>query len=259
MTEHLDEGTLQALLDGELPPGELAAAEGHVATCAACAAGLEALEAVNRRAGLLLGLADVPAPTARAHNAFRAKRLGGGFGEARRALLRAAVLVLGLAGVAAATVPGVRHFIADAVLPAPAAPADALPDAPSEHAAAPAAEAAAPPAGFPPGVLVAPDDEGAVRVAFTDAGRGLRVHVTVTDEEQAEVTAAGRFRTGTGRIEVAGAGPGDAHVALPRGAREAVVEVKGRAYAVLEGGRLRAVAPTAEGSSDDELVFRVGP
>ncbi len=264
MKKHLDEGTLQALLDGELSAPDRAAAEAHLAACAECAAELRALGALEERLGALLGQADHPAPVAQAQMRFRSRRAAATQqrfgGEARRALLRAAALVLGLAGVAAASVPGspVRAWIEETVLPAeravqqPAAPAEAPTAAP---APAPVAEA-------PTGVSMRPRG-GAMRVVLTDAAPGLRVRARLVEGEHAEVFATGaargaRFRTSPGRIEVAGAGAGEVTVGLPRGASRASVSVNGRVvYEVKEGGEVRVTAPVADPASP-EIVFRVG-
>src|SRR5438034_8848163 len=66
---HVDEGTLHAYLDGELPPAEARGVEGHVAECAGCRDRLEEERALIARADELLGLA---APPDRATPPFRA-------------------------------------------------------------------------------------------------------------------------------------------------------------------------------------------
>jgi anti-sigma factor RsiW len=55
---HVDDGTLHAYLDGELPPAERAALEAHVALCAPCHAKLVDERALIDRAGTLLALAQ---------------------------------------------------------------------------------------------------------------------------------------------------------------------------------------------------------
>ncbi len=264
MKKHVDEGTLQALLDGELSAPDRQAAEAHLAACAECAAELRALSALEERLGALLGQADHPAPVAQAQMRFRARRAAAGQqrfgGEARRALLRAATLVLGLAGVAAASVPGspVRAWIEDAVLPAeraaqqPAAAAEAPP---------PAAAAPAPVAEAPTGVSMRPR-RGAMHVVLTDAAPGLLVRVRLVEDAEARVFATGeargaRFRVELGRIEIAGAGAGEVTVELPRGATTASVSANGDGYVVKEGGGLRKTAPAADPASP-EVAFRVG-
>jgi putative zinc finger protein len=260
VNKHLDEGLLQALLDGELPPEARAGAEAHLAACAACAQELKAQRAAVERAGALLELADVPAPVARAQLQFRGRRhrTARPLVEARRALLRAAALVVGLAGVAAAAVPGspVRAWVERVVDPAPRqhapAPPPALTGAPER---APRAESAL------AGVSIRPEG-GSVRVVLSGAAPELKVRARLSDGVRAAVTATGaaagaRFRTGPGRIEVVGAGAGEVTVELPRGARTAVVEVNGSVYVAKDGARLRVMAPTEE-PGGEELVFRVG-
>src|SRR5437867_949504 len=62
---HVDEGTLHAYLDGELPSAERAALEAHLAACATCRASLDEERALLERATTLLGSArpvERPAP-----------------------------------------------------------------------------------------------------------------------------------------------------------------------------------------------------
>lgn len=62
---HVDEGTLHAYLDGELPSGERAAVDAHLAQCAACRGALAEERALLERASALLGSArpvERPAP-----------------------------------------------------------------------------------------------------------------------------------------------------------------------------------------------------
>jgi len=62
---HVDEGTLHAYLDGELPSGERAALEAHLAGCATCRANLTEERALRERATAVLGSArpaERPAP-----------------------------------------------------------------------------------------------------------------------------------------------------------------------------------------------------
>ncbi|HEX2211632.1 MAG TPA: anti-sigma factor, partial [Longimicrobium sp.] len=98
---HLGEGTLQELLDGELPPGPRAEAEAHLASCAACAGELAELRGLTERTSALLGLVEAAPPVLAAQARFaRHRRSGGAMVQARRALPRAAALVLLLAGAA---------------------------------------------------------------------------------------------------------------------------------------------------------------
>src|SRR5207247_591504 len=65
---HVDDGTLHAYLDGELPQAEARGVEAHVAECAGCRDRLEEERALIARADELLGLA---APPDRATPPFR--------------------------------------------------------------------------------------------------------------------------------------------------------------------------------------------
>jgi anti-sigma factor RsiW len=255
---HLGEGTLQEMLDGELAPGARAEADAHLAACAECAGQLAELRGLNARTSALLGMVEAAPPMIAAQAAFaRRRRSGGALAEARRALPRAAVLVLALAGAAAAAVvPGspVREWVervaVDTPAPAPRIEQPALPPAPV--AEAPVA---------PKAISILPDG-GRVSVVVTGSSPELRVRARLSDEPQAQVTATGaavsaRFRTGPGRIEIVGAGPGEVVVDLPAGADAAFVEVNGRVVAAKEGGTLRSLAPRVAGSAA-EPVFRAG-
>lgn len=267
--KHLDEGALMALLDGEMPPGERAEAEAHLERCGECAALQAELTGIGARLSGALSLADVAAPVASAQMAVRRRAAEAQkprvhtFPVARKALLRAALLVLGVASVAAAAVPGspVREFLAGVFAPAEDKPTQpALPEAP---AAAPAPVAEAPAADVPTRALFVAPDRGSVRVVLSGAAKGLQVRTRLFDGESAEVYATGaaadaRFRVGAGRIDVVGAGAGEVRIALPRGATTAYVEVNGRVYAAKEGGRLKVIATPAADPSGDEAVFQVG-
>ncbi|HEX6913149.1 MAG TPA: zf-HC2 domain-containing protein [Longimicrobium sp.] len=255
---HLGEGTLQALLDGELAPGPRAQADAHLAACRDCAGQLAEMRGLNARTSALLGLVEAAPPVLAAQAQFARRRRGGGaLAQARRALPRAAVLVLAVAGAAAAAaVPGspVREWV-ERVAVQPRAQEPALP-APSP---APAAEA--PPAPAPKAISILPLN-GHVRIAVTGSSPELRVRARLSDAPQAQVTATGaavsaRFRMGPGRIEIMGAGPGELVVDLPVGAEAAFVEVDGRVLAAKEGGALRSLAPRVAGSAT-EPVFRAG-
>jgi anti-sigma factor RsiW len=255
---HPEEGTLLALLDGELHGPERARAESHLGTCAECAALLRDLKDVRTLFGGAVAKADVPAPAEWALHSVRRRQARRGSGvEVRRALLRAAVFVLAFGGVAYAAVPGspVRAWVSRIVAPAATpAPEPRLKPAP--------APVAVPVERAPAGVSIAPE-EGVVHVVLSGSGPDLRVRARVSDEARATVFATGeaagaRFRTGPGRVEVVGARAGEITVTLPRGARSAVVEADGRVLLSREGERVRVMAP-AVGRSGQEMVFRARP
>src|SRR4051812_28736408 len=62
---HLDEGTLHALLDGELELSEVSEIQMHLGTCVACGSRLQEVKQVLAEADRLVGAIDVPAGAAR--------------------------------------------------------------------------------------------------------------------------------------------------------------------------------------------------
>jgi Putative zinc-finger len=254
---HLGEGTLQEMLDGELPPGARAGVEAHLASCPACAGQLAELRGLTERTSALLGLVEAAPPVLAAQAAFaRQRRSGGALYHARRALPRAAVLVLAVAGAAAAAViPGspVREWVGALRVP------ERAPEAPVQQRA-PAPAPAEPEAA--PRVISILASEGKVRVVVSASSPELRVRARLVPGAKAQVTATGaattaHFRTGPGRIELVGAGPGEVVVTLPADAQAAFVEVNGRVVAAKEGDQLRSLAPRVAGSAA-EPVFRAG-
>jgi hypothetical protein len=251
---HADDAVLLAYLDGELDDIRRAAVGRHLAGCAACAAELEELRLSAGGLAAALAHADLPAPTDAARAAVARRRAApAGLRTARRALLRAALLVLGVAGAAAAAVPGspVRRWIERAVAPAPApAPAPPVRTAQPE----PAAEEA------PAAGVSFPVENARVRVVIRGAGPALRVRTRVSSGSTVEVSATGpaahaRFRTGPGRVEVVGAEAGEVLVVLPAAAADATVEVDGAVVLAREGGVLRFPGPRPD-STAAGLVFR---
>ncbi|HEX9107216.1 MAG TPA: zf-HC2 domain-containing protein, partial [Longimicrobiales bacterium] len=230
---HLSEGELQAFLDGQLAADERARVADHLADCAACQAELRQLKAAAvlftralAHTDLAPDLAGARSLTLRRGRPAPVIRLLGAQSPrarvVRRTFLRAAVLVLLVAGAASAAIPGsavrrllvnIWHQTTRLFGARPAAP----PPARVRFTPAPA------PAPVPPaGVSVLPD-EGQVRILVHDAAPGLRVHVRVLDTDRASVEAQGaastaRFRTGPGRIEVNGARSGDLQLGIPRSA-----------------------------------------
>jgi hypothetical protein len=179
---------------------------------------------------------------------------------------RAAVLLVGVAGIASATVPGspVRAWLGSvlggggetaATPAAPSSPADSAP------APVPATPPPVPP-GPEAGIAVLPD-AGGVRVVVVDAHPALRIRVRLTDAGRAEVRGRGAaadagFASGRGRITVTGARVGgELEVLLPRGARRASLTVDGRRYVTLDDGHLAVLVPAD--SSGAEIVFPARP
>lgn len=101
--QHLDEGTIHAWLDGELPAAERAAAEAHVAQCPECAAAVaEARGFIAASSRILTALDAVPGgvmPSAQAKAPVRRSMIP------RAWMAVAAVLVLGVGTVIATRSP----------------------------------------------------------------------------------------------------------------------------------------------------------
>jgi TonB family protein len=126
---HLDEGTIQAFLDDELPSGERAAAAAHLVACETCRRSHDELAGVASifATGIaVLDLAPPAAPTPGRGAERRLRRL-------TPSLARAAGLVLLLAAAAAAAAPGspVRQWLAGDPGPEPGPPAAETPAAPA--------------------------------------------------------------------------------------------------------------------------------
>lgn len=274
---------LRAFADGdEADGGRARRTAAHLRDCADCRALVTAFRA--RRDALRQATTLAPPP--RAWEGILARREAGeelllpagpvplavpqprtGTGGRAALLRRAAVLLVGVAGIASATVPGspVRAWLGavlggdgeTAAIPAPTPPPPASPAA---------AEATAPPppaaSGPEAGIAVLPS-AGEVRVVVVDAGPAPRIRVRLTDAGRAEVRGRGAaagagFASGRGRITVTGVGAGgELEVLLPRAAGRASLTVDGRRYVTLDAGNLTVLVPAD--SSGAEIVFPARP
>ena len=253
---HATEGTLLALVDGALAPAEHLALQGHVGQCTACSAELNRIRALSATFGNAVDFLDPPAPTQAAYASVlrrRARRWGM---ETRRMLARAAVLVLAVAGIASATIPGspVREWLVDRFGPQSISTHE-QPQAPAPEAPSAGAEPSA-------GIAIVPAG-GSVQVVLEGVNPALRVRVRLEDDELVDVRATGaasdaQFRTGPGGISVTGGGAGEIQVILPRSLGRATVLVDGKPYLIKEGGQIRVLAPAAD-SAGAEIVFPVRP
>lgn len=251
---HFTEGVLQAYLDDEVAADTRAQVAAHVSGCNACAARLQELRDLDTAfTAALQGVDVTPTPAgALAELRMRARRrpFASRWAASRTALARAAMLVLGITLVAAATVPGspVRGWLAKVWS---SVTADHEPVSPVTTQEAPAA-----PAEEPTRTGIAPDDQGRIRILLQSLATGSRVHVVLVDGERAAVEATGRFRTAAGLLEVTG-GSGEIRISLPRNVESATVEVDGRLYVTKEGADLRFLGPAAD-TVGAELIFRPG-
>lgn len=239
--DHVDDGTLQAYADGELPLPDRVAAERHLSECGECSSVLSHLTSASQLFSAAVAQMDRPAPVELAYARISPRRAPRLRNRSWRVAARAATLILGVATAAYAAVPGspIRTWLEEALgggrqsQGVPSAPTAPPVIAPDEGAMA-------------AGVSVLPAD-GIVRVVLVDAPAGLRIRARISDGERAEVFASGeaataRFQTGVGRIEVLQAGPGEVAVTLPLAATEATVTVNGRLYLYKEGDQLRLAA-----------------
>jgi anti-sigma factor RsiW len=229
---HIEEGILQAYLDDEVVAR--AELDSHLAQCTTCAAELDRLRAASELFASVIHAADTVASTPAAFAEVKAARRSTarqpGVTVPRVPLARAAMLLLGLAAAASATIPGspVRAWISEALR--------SVGGSQQEEVAAPAVQPvpapAIPNASGAAAVSIEPVD-GRVLVVLSGAAAQADVQVRIVQTERASVqvtdaAAQARFRTGAGRIEVIGIGSGNVMVEIPAAALEAVVEVDGR-------------------------------
>jgi hypothetical protein len=256
---HVDEGTLQAWMDGELSGVARAETEAHVASCPACAATAHTLRVLSARAHealMLLGDAPEATPVLAAgirHGArsgrLRVRAIPAG-------LLRAAAVVLIFGGVVAAAIPGspLRRWIESSLR-------DETPAVPTVDTTSPPPVVEAPPRIEPvqeTGASIQPAD-GILLIRLQDVGPDTEVMVRVVDENVAWARWSAsnievRQRSGAGRLEISNVGPGLMTILVPRSARSAIVEVDGSVWWTLENGRIRILGPQPE-RSGDEVVF----
>jgi hypothetical protein len=251
MNAHLSEGTLQRMLDGELAGPELGGVQQHLSGCPGCRAELRALEAAFATVALQVPLLDPHEVSLDlAHAAWRRRMRGEWKLHLRRQLPRAAIILLAVAGVASATVPGgplwrwlesLRHE-----QPAAVASTETVPTG------GPAA------AGFA-GVSIDPAD-GELTVVVERASRELRIRVRLADQPRMSVrgigdAAAAQFSMGRGRVNVAEVGAGELEVVIPRTANRATISVDGRRFLLKDGETVHVLVPAD--SAGAEIVFPV--
>jgi hypothetical protein len=272
---HATEGLLQAYLDGEIDSPAAAGLRDHLDGCAACATRLRELQGAVTQVHEALSLLAADAPLLRARAALAAARRDGvAVQRVRRpaaswrgvtrlgagSFARAAMLLLALAGAGAAAIPGspVRRALESTF-------ARFFGAAPVEPAMEPAADAPAAATGTP-GVVasrmgVLPSD-GRVRVLLHPPAGIVDVTVRLVDGPRAQVETAMtgegvRFRTGPGRIEVAGLAAGGVIVEIPRSAQAATVEVNGVVYVYKHGETLQ-LSGSAGQAGGEQVRFRTG-
>jgi hypothetical protein len=253
---HAAEGTLLEWLDGRLSSSEHSAVEGHLAQCATCTAELDRLQLLSATFSRAMELLDPPALTRAAYASVLRRRVRSWGPDTRRTLARAAVLVLAVAGIASATLPGspLRAWLEDRLGLGGNITASGA-HAPSTRPAPVAEPASA-------GIAILPLD-GSVRIVLNNANPALRVRVRLAEGEIVDVRAIGaaanaQFRTGPGRISISDAGAGEIQIALPHIVSHATVLVGTKPYLVKEGHQIRVLAPAAD-TAGAEIIFAVQP
>ncbi|MGQ0647683.1 MAG: zf-HC2 domain-containing protein, partial [Gemmatimonadaceae bacterium] len=218
---HPDDETLLRSAHGELPVGERAVVEGHLASCAACRGRISRMSDDEREVLGLLRELDAPGPVVTVDGVFaRAAR-----GRRLRFRMAAGIILAVTVAGAAAAMPGspIRRWVRETI-------ARLSDDAPARL---PAPAASQPTPAPMSGVAVAPGASFVIRVE-RPAGRGVVV-VSLTDDSAIVARAplgAATFTADVGRLVVT--------------LRDSVVEV------VLQIPR---VAPSVEVRAGGERVF----
>jgi len=263
---HADNGTLMALLDGELPDREQSAIELHLRACQTCAEDLAELSSLADEFSSAVALVDAPAPVLRARVALQpasgsATSIGRSprWRAVPRDLLKAAAIVLLLAGAASAAIPGspVRQLVDRAVrlirgesapvqVPATVAePAPGVPAAVREPSA--------------PVDASIPVSEGRARISIHSPAAAARITVRLVDADRVTVRwdsedEGVRFRTAPGSIDIYQVETALV-VEIPRTLDHATVEVDAIVYYLKDGSQASILGPGGE-VSGDEVVFQ---
>jgi len=261
---HRTDGELQAYLDAELHRDEAAVVAGHLMVCTDCRVRLGELrmagEEFRRTIQEVEALIDRPVPAEALPSLLHRERTAiaqrARFG--RRALSRAAILLLVASGAAAAVVPGspFRELI-ERLTAGGAEPA--MVEVPARTV-----DQSEPPAPGIGSITVTPID-GRVSVSvrrFAD-GSTIRVRFGSGPDVRARLLSGlsgARFSVGPGSLFVVGTGVstvGDILIELPRGLISATVDLDGkRALVASPDGLRRSGDPS--GAPEDEVVLRVG-
>ncbi|MCL7965622.1 MAG: zf-HC2 domain-containing protein [marine benthic group bacterium] len=250
--DHRTDAELQAYLDAELDGAESAGVAAHLMVCTACRARLGELRLAGDRFRAALAELDSTLPS----GSLR-PRIGWIRRRGTRSALRAAVLLLAVAGAASAVVPGsplralIERLVSGEVASVPI-------EAPTPEAV---------PESAPPGitsVTVSPVG-GRVNIVVRQFAPGttLRVRYATGNDVRARLVSGQdgvRFSVGEGSLFVVGsesAQPSEILFELPRGLEFATLEVDGKRELVASPEGFRRPGDSGELSQDD-VVLRVG-
>lgn len=261
---HAEYGTLLSFMDGELSETEVSTLESHLAACTGCREELEDVRLLSDEVSRALGVISAVPPVSDARARLdarvaterrRPRRLVLPWEFATAGLLKAAAVVLLLAGAASAAIPGspVRRWataLLDRVSGAPA-PEVVQPEVViSTEPEAPTQESAV--ASTP---MILSPDAGRIRVSVHTIDPAASVTVRVVDGEgQIRPATAARFRTGEGYYDVYDVSK-SVLIEIPRNLPGATVDVNGRLLFRKEGASVRAYEPATQDPSGD-FVFR---
>jgi len=262
---HADSGTLMAYLDGELPGREQSVVESHLDGCGPCTAELDDLRGMSFEFSTAVALVDGPVPMLRARaNIASRVRTGTASASLRRVpadLLKAAAVVLLLAGAASAAIPGspLRRLVESIVEETSALihpqVQPTVVEAPEPVMATPPAAAEQHSSGQSLGVS---PSLGRARVSIQGAVAGASITVRLVDTNVVQVTAVSsdetRFESGAGFIDVYDNASG-VIIEVPRSVASMTVEVDGSSYFVKDGARTRLLGPGSE-TGPGEFVFQ---
>jgi hypothetical protein len=272
---HATEGLLVAYVDGEIDGAAAAELNGHLAACDQCARELQVMRRLSVRTHEALALLDAPVPLLRARAAVGAERPQHSRSEAPRTaaagrsltrlggrgLARAAMLLLALAGAAAAAVPGspVRRAL-ETTIARVTQLFNGESVAPVAPAVVPVAEPAAPVYTERSSMAILPA-AGRVRIVLHAPSGPLEVTVRLVPAPRAVVEtasddAAVRMRSAAGRIEVMGLGAGEVRIDVPASVPNATVEIGGMVYVYKTGDVLQLSGPAGTERAG-EVRFRV--
>lgn len=256
MSEHLDEGVLQALLDNELRNGVEAATREHLAACPICRAQYVEVKDANDSLASALALLDPPLPQAPAKMRPRPPSMARRGNWGRFELTRAAAMLLVFAAAASAAIPGspFRAWLASTLESgevASAGESEAIVPGPASAAAAAA------PAETGVSVDLA---NGSFEVILTEAAPELQIRALLIEGVRGAVYARGdavdaRFSTARGTIRLDGIAGGELRVEIPRSADAASVVIEGRTYLIKDANQLRLIP--ADESAPTEVRFEV--
>jgi hypothetical protein len=257
---HVAEGTLMTYLDDALPVRDREAVEDHLHACSQCAFELEELRSMAREFSGALAITDAPIPMLKARAALvdrtparRAIQLSPWRAGRSSRLLKAAAVVLLVAGGASAAIPGspLNRLAAEIAQLAShlvfGEPEVAVPvPAPVRQVPLPTAEWGVSPA------------DGRVRISVRGMDDGLRVTVRLVDDARVRVTAPGSqdmpaVQRAAGLLELSNVSS-ELVVELPRSVSRATVEINGVPYYVKNGADVRILQAATE-AGDDEFIF----